>query len=191
MAGFLQPLDRETGAIQRPADHKAELKLWLRLLTCATLIENGVRKRLREHFDVTLPRFDLMAQLDKNPNGITLSELSKRMMVSNGNVTAIVEALVVQGVVVRIAAPKDRRTQLVSLTPFGRRIFGAMAAAHEDWIAEVFADLSSDEANQLMQLLAKTKISARSAFQGSEPLIKDSLIKDSSIKDLSIKGERQ
>lgn len=157
-------LDRETGAIQRPADHKAELKLWLRLLTCTTLIETGVRTRLRENFDVTLPRFDLMAQLDKNPNGITLGELSKRMMVSNGNITSIVEALVGQGIVVRIASPKDRRTQLVSLTALGRRTFSAMAEAHEDWIADVFSGLAMEEANQLMQLLAKTKISARSAF---------------------------
>jgi DNA-binding MarR family transcriptional regulator len=165
MEGFVHQLDRETGATLRPADHKAELKLWLRLLTCTTLIENGVRKRLREGFDVTLPRFDLMAQLDKNPSGITLGELSKRMMVSNGNITSIVEALVVQGVVARTASPKDRRTQLVSLTALGRRTFSSMATAHEDWIAEVFDGLSSDETNQLMQLLAKTKASARSAFE--------------------------
>jgi hypothetical protein len=92
------PVDRETTAALRPGDHKAELRLWLRLLTCSTLIENGVRKRLRESFEVTLPRFDLMAQLDKTPDGLTLGELSQRMMVSNGNVTSIVEALVGQGI---------------------------------------------------------------------------------------------
>jgi DNA-binding MarR family transcriptional regulator len=172
MDSFAHQLDRETGAIQRPADHKAELKLWLRLLTCTTLIENGVRKRLREIFDVTLPRFDLMAQLDKNPGGITLGELSKRMMVSNGNVTSIVEALVGQGVVARIVAPTDRRTQLVSLTALGRRTFRTMAAAHEEWIADVFGGLSNDEAKQLMALLAKTKISAQGAFMESATMTK-------------------
>jgi DNA-binding MarR family transcriptional regulator len=158
------PVDRETTAALRPGDHKAELRLWLRLLTCSTLIENGVRKRLRESFDVTLPRFDLMAQLDKTPAGLTLGELSQRMMVSNGNVTSIVEALVGKGMLDRKPSPQDRRAQMVSLTADGRRVFRQMAAAHEDWIAETFAGLNSAEEEQLMGLLGKAKISARRAF---------------------------
>jgi DNA-binding MarR family transcriptional regulator len=158
------PLDRETTAELRPGDHKAELRLWLRMLTCATLIESGVRRRLRERFDVTLPRFDLMAQLDKTPDGLTLGELSKRMMVSNGNVTAIVEALVAQGLVDRRASALDRRAQMVSLTADGRRQFRRMAAAHEDWIAETFAGLTAAEEDELMRLLGKAKASARKAF---------------------------
>ena len=85
-------LDSETKAVEH--DHGDELRLWLRLLTCTTLIEGAVRSRLRERFDVTLPRFDLMAQLDRAPDGMTLSDVSKRMMVSNGNVTGLVERLV-------------------------------------------------------------------------------------------------
>jgi DNA-binding MarR family transcriptional regulator len=158
------PMDRETTATLRPGDHKAELRLWLRLLTCSTLIENGVRKRLRDSFDVTLPRFDLMAQLDKTPAGLTLGELSQRMMVSNGNVTSIVEALVGQGMLDRKPSPQDRRAQMVSLTADGRRAFRQMAAAHEDWIAETFAGLNSVEEEQLMVLLGKAKMSARKAF---------------------------
>ncbi len=87
-------LDFETKAVELPHEHGDELRLWLRLLTCTTLIESEVRGRLRERFDVTLPRFDLMAQLDKVPEGMTLSDVSKRMMVSNGNVTGLVERLV-------------------------------------------------------------------------------------------------
>ncbi len=158
------PVDRETTATLRPGDHKAELRLWLRLLTCSTLIENGVRKRLRESFEVTLPRFDLMAQLDKTPAGLTLGELSQRMMVSNGNVTSIVEALVGQGMLDRKPSPQDRRAQVVSLTADGRRAFRQMADAHENWIAETFAGLNSTEEEQLMVLLGKAKMSARRAF---------------------------
>src|SRR5450756_3142891 len=90
-------LDSETKAVELPEDHGDVLRLWLRLLTCTTLIEGEVRSRLRERFDVTLPRFDLMAQLDKVPEGMTLSDVSKRMMVSNGNVTGLVERLVESG----------------------------------------------------------------------------------------------
>ncbi len=158
------PIDRETTAALRPGDHKAELRLWLRLLTCTKLIENGIRRRLRETFDVTLPRFDLMAQLDKTPAGLTLGELSRRMMVSNGNVTSIVEALVSQGLLDRKPSAHDRRAQVVSLTADGRRVFREMASAHEDWIATTFADLSAQEEEQLMVLLSKAKASSRKAF---------------------------
>jgi DNA-binding MarR family transcriptional regulator len=158
------PLDAETRVAERPHDHKAELRLWLRLFTCKTLIEGEVRKRLRETFDVTFPRFDLMAQLDRAPNGMTLGELSSRMMVSNGNVTGLVERLTAQGLIDRKPSPKDRRVQIVRLTAEGRRLFRAIARANGDWIAEVFADLTPADLDALMRLLAKTKASTRRAI---------------------------
>ena len=160
-------LDSETKAVELPEDHGDELRLWLRLLTCTTLIEGEVRGRLRERFDVTLPRFDLMAQLYKVPEGMTLSDVSKRMMVSNGNVTGLAERLVEQGLLDRRPSPNDRRAQIVSLTAEGRRAFRAMARTHEDWIAEVFAGLDAAEIDQLMNLLAKAKASARKAVNGA------------------------
>ena len=158
------PLDAETKVSERPDDHKTELRLWLRLLTCTTLIENDVRRRLRENFDVTLPRFDLLAQLDRTPNGMTLGELSQRMMVSNGNITGLVERLVEQGLIRRKPSPTDRRVQVVSLTAEGRRFFRAMARENADWIGQIFADLSHDDVSTLMSALAKTKASARKAL---------------------------
>jgi len=158
------PLDAETKVAERPHDHKDELRLWLRLFTCKEVIETEVRRRLRDAFDVTLPRFDLMAQLYRAPKAMTLGELSQRMMVSNGNVTGLVDRMVEQGLVSRRPSPKDRRAQLVSLTPQGRRFFAAMARTNGDWIGEMLADLSSDEIETLMRLLAKTKASARKAI---------------------------
>jgi DNA-binding MarR family transcriptional regulator len=162
------PLDAETKATERPHDHHDELRLWLRLLTCTTLIENQVRRRLRESFEVTLPRFDLMAQLDRFPQGMTLGELSSRMMVSNGNVTGLVERLVADGLIARKPAPNDRRAQIVRLTPAGRRAFRAQARAHEGWIAEIFADLKPSEITTLMGLLAKAKRSAARAVASGD-----------------------
>ena len=144
------------------------LRLWLRLLTCTTLIEGEIRRRLRDSFDVTLPRFDLLAQLDKAPNGMTLGELSQRMMVSNGNVTGLSERLVEQGLLDRRASPTDRRAQIVSLTAEGRRMFRTMARTHEDWIADIFSGLSATEIETLMNLLAKTKASTRKAVTERE-----------------------
>jgi DNA-binding MarR family transcriptional regulator len=158
------PLDAETKVAERPADHEAELRLWLRMLTCTTLIENEIRQRLRTEFDITLPRFDLMAQLDRAPNGMTLGELSQRMMVSNGNVTGLVERLVSLNLVERKPAPNDRRAMIVTLTPDGRRTFRSLARTHENWVAEIFAGLEPGEVETLMTLLAKTKGSARKAI---------------------------
>ena len=155
--------DSETKANETPEDHGDELRLWLRLLTCTTLIEGEVRSRLRERFDVTLPRFDLMAQLDKAPDGMTLSDVSKRMMVSNGNVTGLVERLVESGHIDRRTSETDRRVQVIRLTRLGRAVFRKMAAEHETWIAGMFADLTEKDVRDLMRLLAKTKASTTRA----------------------------
>ncbi len=162
-----RPLDAETKVIERPSDHKDELRLWLRLFSCKILIETEIRRRLRDNFDITLPRFDLMAQLDKAPAGMKLGELSQRLMVSNGNITGLVDRLTAQGLLDRQPAPDDRRAQLVKLTVEGRRSFRAMAASHEAWIAEIFADLSAGDRDALMHLLGKAKASTRKAIAGA------------------------
>ncbi len=156
-------VDAETKASERPGDHEAELRLWLRMLTCTSLIEGEIRTRLRKRFDITLPRFDLMAQLEKAPDGLTLGEVSRRMMVSNGNVTGLVERLVAEGLVERRASPKDRRATYVRLTDEGRAVFSGMARAHGDWMAELFDGLDPEEIGSLMELLAKTKRSVQRA----------------------------
>ncbi len=157
--------DAETKGAERPHEHKTELRLLLRLLTGTTLIENEVRRRLRDNFDITLPRFDLLAQLDRTPNGMTLGELSQRMMVSNGNITGLVDRLVAQRLIARRPSPKDRRVQIVSLTAEGRRFFRSMARENGDWVGEIFKHLSESDIATLMALLAKTKASARKAVQ--------------------------
>jgi DNA-binding MarR family transcriptional regulator len=162
-------LDSETKAVETPDDHGDALRLWLRLLTCTNLIESEVRSRLRARFDVTLPRFDLMAQLDRAPDGMTLSDVSKRMMVSNGNVTGLVERLVESGHLDRRTSDQDRRVQVIRLTKPGRAEFRKMAAEHETWIAEMFSELGEKDIRELMRLLARTKASARKAAE-SKPV---------------------
>jgi DNA-binding MarR family transcriptional regulator len=159
MSEIRQPLpanDRETAASR---DDKLELRLWLRLLTCSSLIERNVRASLREKFDTTLPRFDLLAQLDRAPDGLTMSELSARMMVSNGNITGLTDRLVEEGLVKRTQSARDRRSSHVSLTPAGKKAFDAMTPEHERWIDEMMAGLSRQEMQQLFQLLGKLKAS--------------------------------
>ncbi len=157
-------LDAETRAAERPTDHQDELRLWLRLLTCTTMLEGEIRTRLRQRFDVTLPRFDLMAQLEKVPEGMTLGELSRRMMVSNGNITGLVERLAEQGLVERVPHPTDRRAAFVRLTVLGRRSFADMADVHAGWIAELFQGMNGPEIRQLMSLLGRMKQSVRTGI---------------------------
>jgi DNA-binding MarR family transcriptional regulator len=146
--------DRESGS--RADDHRA-LRLWLRLLTCTQLIEGQVRGRLRERFATTLPRFDLMSQLERHPQGLKMNELSRRMMVTGGNVTGIVDQLAAEGLVERQADPADRRALRVRLTRAGERGFAEMARAHEEWIVATLAGLSRREHAELFRLLAKVK----------------------------------
>jgi DNA-binding MarR family transcriptional regulator len=150
----LSALDREF--IARSADHRA-LRLWLRLLTCTQLIERQVRSRLRRRFATTLPRFDLMAQLARHPEGLKMNELSRLLMVTGGNVTAIVDQLEGEGLVERLDEPADRRAFRIHLTKSGERSFADMARAHEEWIVELLAGMSRREQDELLKLLAKVK----------------------------------
>ena len=162
LAGF--DVDAETALAHAPPGHKDELRLWLRMLTCATLIEGEIRARLRRDFDTTLPRFDLMAALDRAPGGMMLGDVSRRMMVSNGNVTGLAARLEAEGLVERRARPGDRRAQLLRLTPKGRREFARQSAAHEGWIAELLEGLGAEERAALFRLLGTTKASVRAAL---------------------------
>lgn len=137
--------------------HPQELRLWLRLLTLTQLIERDLRTHLREQFDTTLARFDLMAQLERVPEGLRMSELSRRMMVTGGNVTGLTDQLAADGLVERVDVPSDRRAFLVRLTPQGRRRFRDMAQTHEGWVVEALGVLSSAEMTQLHAMLGKVK----------------------------------
>ncbi|MGH3090192.1 MAG: MarR family winged helix-turn-helix transcriptional regulator [Rubrobacteraceae bacterium] len=136
---------------------KELLRLWLRTLTLTNVVEKRVRARLREEFDVTLPRFDVMAALHEAPGGMNMGEVSRRLMVSNGNVTGIMGRLEEEGLVHRRAKPGDRRTQIVQLTEAGRETFEAMAAAHSAWISSMFSTLTAEEVETLDRLLKNAK----------------------------------
>jgi len=146
--------DLETGV--GDGDHVA-VRLWLRLLTCTSMIERDVRNNLRSDFSTTLPRFDLMAQLDRAGDALTMGELSRRLMVSNGNVTGLIERLVQEGLVKRSHAPGDRRSHLVQLTKAGKKAFDAMTPVHERWIENLFAGMGEAESRELYDLLARLK----------------------------------
>lgn len=151
------------------ADHRA-LKLWLRLLTCSNMIETRVRSRLRSEFDCTLPRFDLVAQLDRHPEGLKMGELSRRLMVTGGNITGITDQLEADGWVERAGLESDRRAWLVRLTPRGKKAFREMAAVHEQWIVELFTEYGAREQDQLIKMLGKFKDAIRTPATFSKDL---------------------
>lgn len=149
-----------TNTVQRAADTdsgKAHLRLWIHLLRSTRFIEAEIRDRLRRECDVTLPRFDVMAALYRKPQGMLMSELSRYLMVSNGNVTGIVDRLVENGQVIRAQRDGDRRTWVVRLTPRGLEEFEAMATLHEGWVNELLKDLSPGEADSLAAMLKDLK----------------------------------
>ena len=138
-------------------DHHLSLKLWLRMLSCTVRIEDEIRARLRARFGVTLPRFDLMAQLERHPEGLRMGELSKRMMVTGGNVTGIAHQLEREGLVARVADPRDGRAFSVTLTPAGRSAFATMAQVHEEWVIELLGNVPVDDKTRLFELLTQMK----------------------------------
>ena len=158
-------------SVKRPDRHTA-LRAWLRLLTCSTIVEREVRGRLRQQFETTLPRFDVLAQLyaaaRDSVEGLTMSELSRRLMVTNGNLTGLIERLAQERLVSRAVSPHDRRTQIVRITVRGSTAFEAMMPEHEQWIETLFAGLDDGEQTQLYTLLGKLRDSAYHTLETEE-----------------------
>jgi DNA-binding MarR family transcriptional regulator len=149
---FAEPLDG--------APHsKQSLRLWLKLLGCTVIVEKRLRARLDEEFATTLPRFDVLAALERHPEGLRMSALSEFLMVSNGNVTGVVSRLIDDGLVTRTVDRADRRSATVRVTRKGREAFLKMAAANERWMDDMFADLSAAQIEQLMRLLGQVRLS--------------------------------
>jgi len=157
------PIDAETRAHD---DHHLSLRLWLRLLTCTNQIESRIRQSLQSGFETTLPRFDLMAQLERAPGGLKMSELSQRMMVTGGNVTGITDGLEKEGLVLREVDSNDRRVFRVRLTAEGKRQFRRMAAEHEQWIIDLFGSLGTKQKRQLTELLGELKAHVNHRYGG-------------------------
>jgi DNA-binding MarR family transcriptional regulator len=147
-----------------PGYGKDRLRLWVRLLRASRTIEAELRERLKREFNTTLPRFDVMAALHRAPEGMLMSDLSRFLLVSNGNVTGIVDRLVSEGLVTRARRNGDRRTSMVRLTEEGSKTFDVIAAAHESWIGELLGKVSEDEARRLAGMLN----SFRSNWEGRE-----------------------
>ena len=159
-AARLEPIqERDLGHEGRAdtGDH-AKLKLWLRMLSCTTQVESEIRRRLRARFDITLPRFDYMAQLYRKRDGLKMSELSRYLMVTGGNVTGLTDDLERDGMVTREDSPSDRRAWIVRLTPKGRRAFEAMAREHEGWVLELFGGMDDASVRQLHAQLGELRM---------------------------------
>ena len=134
------------------AASKARLRLWLRLLAVTRTVEGEIRERLRLR-ESTLPRFDVMAALDRAPEGLKMSELSNVLRVSNGNVTGIVDRHEAEGLAVRLPVEGDRRAMLVRLTPAGTVAFADLAARHEAWVNDLLGVVTVAEADHLIDQL--------------------------------------
>ncbi len=137
-------------------DHEM-LRLWLRLFTCTTMIQRLVDQMLKREFGSSLARFDVLAQLDRAPDGMRMGELSERTLTTNGNATWLVDALEAEGLVRRRPSPEDRRATLVRLTAAGRRHFATMARRHETLIVACLDGLGPVERRQLHALLGTVK----------------------------------
>src|SRR5258708_1696166 len=138
------------GPVARPKGHR-ELRVWLRLLGCSVKMESILSQRLRKEFQTSLARFDVLAQLERFPDGLSMSDLSRRLIVSNGAITGLVDKLMAAGMVMRQDAPRDRRSVIVRLTRKGRDSFLRMAKRHEEWGGAILADLRAEAQSDVLR----------------------------------------
>jgi DNA-binding MarR family transcriptional regulator len=159
-------LDRRVALLPRPA---AELQMWLRLLACSNLVTGRLRQMLRRDFNISLPTFDILAQIARPPLGPTMGELSKRLMVSKGSVTDLVERLIAQGLILRHSDSLDARVQRVHLTAKGKRLLDRVLPAHNAFIRELMAGLGAAETTRLSAQLGHLRSLLRDAQETPRP----------------------
>jgi DNA-binding MarR family transcriptional regulator len=153
------------GRTEEGTDNRDQIRLWLRLLACTSLIGAELRRQFRDEFDFTMPRFDVLAQLDREPGGLVLGELPKRLMVSAGNLTPIVDRLVEDGFITRTPSHLDRRVQIVCMTVEGRKAFRRMAKKHGLWLARLLEAFPREQVEGLVAQLDELKTAVRTATQ--------------------------
>jgi DNA-binding MarR family transcriptional regulator len=148
--------------------------VWLRIMTCNNIVQSYLRERLREEFGVTFARFDMLAQIDRPPRGVTMGELSKRLMVTKGNITDLIGRLEADDLVVRKRCERDQRIQYVHLTARGKRLIDSMNAAHARWLQELMKDFTSSEIAQLYDMMGHFKTILMPSRQGGTPRTSES-----------------
>ena len=148
-------LSNKQNVLALRGDSKQRLRLWIRMLRATRYMEAELRERLRREMATTLPRFDVLAALDRARSPMTMTELSRYLMVSNGNVTGIIERLVDDGLVNRIQKEGDRRSNMVALTKAGKKIFADMAGAHERWVNDLLAPIDGEDVNDMIDVLTR------------------------------------
>jgi DNA-binding MarR family transcriptional regulator len=144
---------RVNGATEFDQRGHLELRLWLRMISCSMKIESILSQRLRKEFKTSMARFDVMSQLERFPDGLTMSELSRQLVVSNGAITGLVDKLAEAGLVTRREDPKDRRSTIVRLARKGRENFLRMARRHEEWVVSILGELTAEAQSELLQNL--------------------------------------
>ena len=164
------PPDEQTAAAAGQSRAKLALRTWLEILACRKQIDGQLRRRLRDRYQSTLPRFDVAAALYRHPDGLTMGEVARHLMVTKGNITAIAAPLEAEGIIERERSGRDRRSQIVRLTKQGRRSFAARAKVHEGWIEELFSGLTTDEIATLDRLLNKLNAPLKDSAGPPAPL---------------------
>jgi DNA-binding MarR family transcriptional regulator len=167
--GGVSRSDGEARALEALDSRGDEARLWLQLITCSSLVEAEIRRRLRDRFDFTQARFDLLAQLAQSKTSMALSDVSRQMMVSQSNITSLTNRLVQSGHIRRTTSPTDRRVQIISLTAHGRAAFLKMASQRTKWVAELFANVPAKNRATLVKDLAGLKQSVADAIAGDRP----------------------
>ena len=143
------------------ASARQRLRLWLQMLKAVRYVENDLRERLRQGYDITLPRFDVLAALLAAPEGLRMTELSQQLMVSNGNVTGIVDRLVADGLAERETMESDRRAFRVRISERGAQLMREMTARHLEWINELFAGVTEADAARGISIMLDIRHKAR------------------------------
>ena len=135
-----------------------DIRTWLRLVKAVLPMEREVNRMFQHEFGQSLPRFDVLSQLERSrPGGHAVGVLADLLIASAGNITRLISRMEDEGLVHRTMADGDRRRQIVVITNKGLDLYRTMEDRHTRWCVERMAGLSADEKADLQRLLIKLR----------------------------------
>lgn len=155
-------MGNNTDNVDEMKRRKIETRIWLSVLSIESNIFSKLNGALSAQFGISVAKFEFLAQIERYPDGISLSQISANLKVTSGNVSGLVRRLLADGLITKTMSLEDRRSFIAKFTPEGKELFDKANILHAETLAHCFAEVPLSE----LEAALATLRSLSSGLQG-------------------------
>src|SRR4051794_25938130 len=117
---------------------------WLALIRTHARLWDQVETQMRQDSGLTVPRYDVLMQLDQARGRLGLSELASTIVLSPSGLSKLLDRMEGSGLLRREPDPRDARSTFARITPKGRSLVRKARQSHHVWLQRAFGDALDD-----------------------------------------------